>query len=162
METIEIALTPLVFVSGMSLFLLVLTNRFTTLTSRAQEFITNWVRDANDARGRRFARRHPERIEKLAARIDILKASIFFAATSIAVSLAASGLILFFSTSARELKELMLVVALSALTSVVLFLVDIMRAASNTRADLKDLADMVHEGGTDTQESASSLENVSP
>lgn len=154
METLEIALTPLVFVSGMSLFLLVLTNRFTTLTSRAQEYITNFIRGGDDAPRQAFARRHPDRIAKLVKRIEILKASIFLAAISIAISLAASGLVLFFSTSARELKEMMLVVALSALLSVVLFLIDILHAASNTRADLKELADVY--------ESANSAENVSP
>lgn len=154
MDTLEIALAPLVFVSGMSLFLLVLTNRFSTLTSRAQEYISNFIRGGDDVPRQRFARRHPDRIEKLATRIEILKASIFLAAISIAISLVASGLVLIFSVSARDLKELMIVVTLSALASVVTFLIDIVHAASNTRADLKALADLY--------ESANSAENVSP
>ncbi|MEQ9104458.1 MAG: DUF2721 domain-containing protein [Rhodothermales bacterium] len=154
METLEIAFTPLFFVSGMSLFLLVLTNRFTTLTTRALDIVNSYAPGDEQSPRQLFIRRHPDRIHKLVTRIEILKASIFLAAISIAISLAASGLVLFLSTSARDLKELMLVVALSALASVVLFLLDILRAASNTRAELKEIADIY--------ESANSRENVSP
>ena len=115
MADLQVALTPLVFVSGMSLFLLVLTNRFQVLTARARDH----AGEPNSTQIPRF--RH---------RIYVMKMAIMLATGSVILSLVA--VVLGISAYLSLVRINILIVTLMAISSAVLFLVDVSQAANGT------------------------------
>lgn len=116
-------LTPFVMVSGMSLFLLVLTNRFATLTARVREYL---------------ATRTIESETNMVYRIEVLRIAIFLATISIICALVAVATEPFSST-------LMVVLVYAstgaAIASTVAFMLDIARAAEVTKGLLRSSRD---------------------
>jgi len=123
MADLQIALTPLVFVSGMSLFLLVLTNRFQVLTARARDHA---------------AEHHSTQIPRFRHRIQLMKKAIMLATGSVILSLVA--VVLGISAYLSLVRVSMLIVTLMAIGSAVLFLIDVSKAANGTLEilDLKE------------------------
>ena len=115
MADLQIALTPLVFVSGMSLFLLVLTNRFQVLTARARDHAVE---------------HHSAQIPRFRHRIYLMKSAIMLATGSVILSLVA--VVLGISAYLSLVRINMLIVTLMAIVSAVLFLIDVSQAANGT------------------------------
>ena len=115
MADLQVALTPLVFVSGMSLFLLVLTNRFQVLTARARDHA---------------AEHHSTQIPRFRHRIYVMKMAIMLATGSVILSLVA--VVLGISAYLSLVRINILIVTLMAISSAVLFLVDVSQAANGT------------------------------
>lgn len=112
-------LTPFVMVSGMSLFLLVLTNRFATLTARVREYLATANLDSET---------------HMIYRIEILRAAIFLATFSVIVALASVATSPFNKTFGAIL---VYVSTCMAIASTVAFLLDIARAAEVTKSLLR-------------------------
>ena len=127
MTDFQTALTPLVFVSGMSLFLLVLTNRFQVLTTRARSH-------AKD--------HHSRQIQRFRVRIHLMRASIMSATVSVIFALGLVALMLSFSVTMVLVSKVMLFVATMAVLSAILFLFDVSQAANGT---LEILAEQDHQ-----------------
>lgn len=117
MIDIQTALTPLVFVSGMSLFLLVLTNRFQVLTTRARSHVKE---------------HHTRQVHRFRIRIRLMRASIMSATISVIFALALVAVMLSFAITMENVARIMLIVASMAVISAVLFLVDVSKAAEGT------------------------------
>ncbi|NQV71675.1 DUF2721 domain-containing protein [bacterium] len=115
MADLQVALTPLVFVSGMSLFLLVLTNRFQVLTARARDHA---------------AEQNSTQIPRFRHRIYVMKMAIMLATGSVILSLVA--VVLGISAYLSLVRINILIVTLMAISSAVLFLVDVSQAANGT------------------------------
>jgi len=106
-------------VSGMSLFLLVLTNRFATLTARVREYIaSNQV--GSDVH--------------MVYRIEVLRAAIFLATASIILALISVATAPFNVTMTAILVYLSTCLAIG---STIAFLLDISQAARITKAMLR-------------------------
>lgn len=118
-------LTPFVMVSGMSLFLLVLTNRFATLTARVREYLaTDKVDDETH----------------MIYRIEILRAAIFLATSSVILALLSVAVEPFNTTLTAVL---VFTSTCLAIASTVAFLLDIARAAEVTKGLLRSSRDEV-------------------
>jgi hypothetical protein len=116
-------LTPFVMVSGMSLFLLVLTNRFATLTARVREYL---------ASGKVYGETH------IIYRIEILRATICLAATSVILALVSVATAPFSETLGAVL---VYVSTCLAIASTVAFMLDIAPAAEVTKSLLRTSRD---------------------
>lgn len=116
-------LTPFVMVSGMSLFLLVLTNRFATLTARVREYLATEKLDDQT---------------HVIYRIEILRAAIFLATFSVIVALASVA-----TSPFNETVGAVLVYGSTclAIASTIAFLLDIARAAEVTKSLLRSSSD---------------------
>ena len=115
MADLQVALTPLVFVSGMSLFLLVLTNRFQVLTARARDHA---------------AEHHSAQIIRFRHRIYLMKTAIMLATGSVILSLIAVVLGIFAMIPLIRIN--ILLVTLLGIASAVMFLLDVTMAANGT------------------------------
>lgn len=123
MADLQVALTPLVFVSGMSLFLLVLTNRFQVLTARARDHAVE---------------HHSAQITRFRHRIYLMKTAIMLATGSVILSLIAVVLGIFALIPLIRIN--ILVVTLLGIASAIMFLLDVTMAANGTLEilDLKE------------------------
>lgn len=112
-------LTPFVMVSGMSLFLLVLTNRFATLTARVREYLAQKTIESKTA---------------MLYRIQVLQVAIFLATISVICALVAVATEPF----GPPLKTILVYAStIAAIASTVAFLLDIVHAANVTKAMLR-------------------------
>lgn len=118
-------LTPFVMVSGMSLFLLVLTNRFATLTARVREYLATQQLGSDT---------------HMIYRIEVLRAAIFLATFSVICALVAVATEPFSSTL---MVVLVYASTCAAIASTVAFLLDIARAAEVTKGLLRSSRDEV-------------------
>ena len=107
----------------MSLFLLVLTNRFATLTARVREYL---------ASGKVYDETH------MIYRIEILRAAIFLATISVIVALVSVATAPFSETLGAVL---VYVSTCLAIASTVAFMLDIARAAEVTKSLLRTSRD---------------------
>ncbi|MDA0874585.1 MAG: DUF2721 domain-containing protein [Bacteroidetes bacterium] len=112
-------LTPFVMVSGMSLFLLVLTNRFATLTARVREYL---------------ASKTIESPTNMLYRIEVLRVAIFLATISVICALVAVATE---PLGPRLMTVLVYASTFAAIASTVAFLLDIVQAAKITKAMLR-------------------------
>lgn len=112
-------LTPFVMVSGMSLFLLVLTNRFATLTARVRDYLASGKVDDET---------------HMIYRIEILRAAIFLATFSVIFALVSVAVEPFSNTL---MAVLVYISTCLAIASTIAFLLDIARAAEVTKGLLR-------------------------
>lgn len=112
-------LTPFVMVSGMSLFLLVLTNRFATLTARVREYLASQTIGSDT---------------HMIYRIEVLRAAIFLATFSVIVALVSVATTPFSETIGAVLVYISTCLAIA---STVAFMLDIARAAEVTKGLLR-------------------------
>jgi len=112
-------LTPFVMVSGMSLFLLVLTNRFATLTARVRDYLASKTIGSDT---------------HMIYRIEVLRAAIFLATFSVIVALISVATAPFNETIGAILVYISTCLAIA---STVAFMLDIARAAEVTKGLLR-------------------------
>lgn len=113
-------LTPFVMVSGMSLFLLVLTNRFATLTARVRDYLASKTIESKS---------------NMLYRIEVLRTAIFLATISVICALVAVATEPFGKTL---MTILVYASTVAAIGSTLAFLLDISQAANVTKAMLRD------------------------
>lgn len=112
-------LTPFVMVSGMSLFLLVLTNRFATLTARVREYLASKTIDSPT---------------HMLHRIEVLRVAIFLATISVICALVAVAT----EPLGPNLTTVLVYAStFAAIASTLAFLWDISQAAAITKTLLR-------------------------